>query len=47
MIPVITAERESMSEAAVRTLLRASDTPVRRETTTKRFKGTRKRDASC
>jgi len=46
MLPVNIAEKESMIEAAVRTLVRASDTPVRREITTKRFKGTRKREAS-
>lgn len=47
MLPVSIAEKESMTEAAVRTFVRASDTPVRRETTTKIFRGTRKREASC
>lgn len=46
MLPVIIAEKESISEAAVRTFVRASDTPVRSETTTKMFKGTRKSEAS-
>lgn len=47
MIPVIIAEKESMIEAVVSTLLRASDTPIRREMTTKMFNGTRKREATC
>lgn len=44
--PVMTEDRQSMSDAAVRTLVRASETPVRRETTTNMFNGTRKRDDS-
>jgi hypothetical protein len=38
--PVIILETASMMEEAVRTLLRAEETPVRRETTTKMFRGT-------
>jgi hypothetical protein len=38
--PVITLAKASMMEEAVRTPLRAEETPVRRETTTKMFRGT-------
>ena len=45
-IPVISDTKANMSALAVRTPLRAEETPVRRETTTKMFSGTRKRDES-
>ena len=45
-IPVIRDEKANMIELAVRTPLRADETPVRRETTTKMLSGTRKRDES-
>ena len=45
-MPVIRDEKANMIELAVRTPLRAEETPVRRETTTKMLRGTRKRDES-
>jgi len=45
-IPVIRDEKANMIELAVRTPLRADETPVKRETTTKMLSGTRKRDES-
>ena len=44
--PVIKDENANMIALAVRTPLRADETPVRRETTTKMLSGTRKRDES-
>ena len=44
--PVIRDENANMIALAVRTPLRADETPVRRETTTKTLSGTRKRDES-
>jgi len=46
-IPVIRDEKTNMIALAVRTALRAEETPVIRETTTKILSGTRKRDESC
>jgi len=43
---VITDESVNINALAVRTALRASETPVRRETTTKMFSGTRKKEES-
>jgi hypothetical protein len=40
-------ENTSMIELAVSTAYRADDTPVKRETTTNTFSGTRNRDDSC
>ena len=45
-IPVMRDENANMMELAVRTPLRADETPVKRETTTKMLSGTRKRDES-
>jgi hypothetical protein len=45
-IPVIRDEKANMIALAVRTPLRADETPVRSETTTKMLSGTRKRDES-
>lgn len=45
-LPVIRDEKANMIALAVRTPLRAEETPVRRETTTKMLSGTRKRDES-
>ena len=44
--PVIREENANMIELAVRTPLRAEETPVRWETTTKMLSGTRKWDES-
>jgi len=44
--PVIMDEKVNMSEEAVRTLVR-SETPMRREATTKILSGTRNRDDNC
>ena len=45
-IPVISDENANMTALAVRTPLRAVETPVRRATTTKILSGTRKSDES-
>ena len=44
--PVMMDEKPSTIAHAVKTLSRAEDTPVRSETTTKTFSGTRNSDAS-
>lgn len=44
--PVMRDENVSMSALAPRTAVRADETPVRRETTTKMFKGTRNKEES-
>ena len=43
---VITDDRANINALAVRTALRASETPVRRETMTKMFRGTRNKEES-
>jgi hypothetical protein len=43
---VIIDERANINALAVRTALRASETPVRREMTTKMFSGTRNKEES-
>ena len=43
---VIIDERANINALAVRTALRASETPVRREMTTKIFNGTRNKEES-
>jgi hypothetical protein len=43
---VIVDERANINALAVRTALRASETPVRREITTKMFNGTRNKEES-
>ena len=45
-MPVIRDEKANITALAVRTPLRAEETPVRRETTTKTLSGTRKREDS-
>jgi len=43
---VIIDEKANINALAVRTALRASETPVRREMTTKMFNGTRNKEES-
>lgn len=45
-IAVIIDERANINALAVRTALRASETPVRSEMTTKMFNGTRNKEES-
>jgi hypothetical protein len=45
-VPVINDEKANMMALAVRTPLRADETPAKREITTKMLSGTRKRDES-